>query len=102
MTEQAKDALCRRVAGTVRTPSFCYSYDLHGILISTAPINSATQTVVASLLRPRLFYLAHYPNLAGHPGECCMYNTMKRELYRPYVASDVYMTVADRFECAIK
>lgn len=48
--KQAKDDFCGQVAGKIRTPRSCYSYDRHCILIRIAPPDGATRTVVLNLL----------------------------------------------------
>lgn len=73
-------------------PGSCYSYDRHGILVCTASLDGAVQTVVSNSLRPPLF-LAHYPKLTGHPSKRRMYDTMRRELCRPHMGRKVYRTL---------
>lgn len=64
-----------------------YSYDSHGILVQTAPLGGSMETVVPNSLRPRLFYLALYSKVAGHPGEGRMHDAMRRALYWPHMAA---------------
>lgn len=80
-TERAQGTFCRKMAGTVGRHSLCYLYDHHGILVRTAPLDGAIQTVVPNSLLPRLLFLSHYPKLTGPPGERHMYDSMRRELY---------------------
>lgn len=73
----------------------------HGFLVCTTSLEGTVQTVVPKSLRPRFLYLEYYPKLVGCPGECCMYDTMRSNLYWTHMTSDVYTKVSDCRECAV-
>ena len=46
-----------------------------GTLVRTSSLDGSTQIVVPRSLQQRLFYLSHYPLLAGHPSGTKLYET---------------------------
>lgn len=76
------------------------SYDHHQILMFTAPLNGAVQTVVPNSHRPCLLYHSHFTRLAGHAGKHCTYDTMRCGLYWSYMANHVYRIVRDCLACS--
>ncbi len=95
--EQERDALCQELR-TSGGPQ--YDTDSSGVLVRISPLDGARQVVVPEALRPRVLRLAHYPVLAGHPGGCRMYHTLRRTYYWPSMAHDAYATVRECIDCA--
>lgn len=56
--------------------------------------------VVPASLQPRLLRLAHYPQIAGHPGGRKMYQTLRKRYYWPGLALSCYHTVRACAACA--
>ena len=75
--------------------------DRYGVLRRVDPYDEAgSQIVVPQTLRARILSLAHYPKLAGHPGQTRMYYTLRRGYYWPHMAADVFDTVRNCHQCA--
>lgn len=55
-----------------------FNSDRNSFLVRIASINRAQQKVVPTSLRAHLLHHSHFPPLASHPGEKCMYNRMQR------------------------
>lgn len=101
VTNWAKEAFCNQMEGMVGTYGSGYSYDLHCILVRSFTLSSGKQTVLPRSLWAGLLYLAFHPKQVGHPGERLMYDTMRREVYRPAMAYDDYTAVGDGCDCTI-
>lgn len=100
LAKPAKEAFYREAAATVWMPVLCYSYDPQSILACPSPLDDVVQTAMPTSLLPRLFYLSHYPKLAGHPGENGMSDTMRQELYWLHMTNVVYTKVGKCHDCA--
>lgn len=73
-----------------RQPGSANSYDRSRVLIIQAQINGVLQKALPTSLRARILYLAHFPILAGHPGEKQLYDTLRHEYYCPHMAHAAY------------
>ena len=75
--------------------------DRYGVLRRVDPHDEDdSQVVVPKALRARILSLAHYPKLAGHPGQTRMYYTLRRSYYWPHMAADIFDTVKNCHQCA--
>lgn len=86
---QSRDAFCDEMKQLVGAPNFLFKRDKNGLFERQPPLDGCIQKLVPTSLRPTILYLAHYSILAGHPGECRMYDSLFREYYRPNMAADV-------------
>lgn len=98
--EQLRNLYCRSASPTVGLPRLMYNLDTNGFLVCTAPVHGSLEKVVPTSLQLHLLYHWHYPTLAVHPCEECMYNRMRRKLYWPHNGSNVYNPLRDRPKCA--
>lgn len=55
-SEQATDALCQQAVATVGIPGSSYAYDWNGILVRTAPIDGAIQSLVSTFIHAFLLH----------------------------------------------
>lgn len=64
------------------------------------------QVVLRDAMRPRMIFLAHYHNLAGHPGKTRMFGLLPYTYYCPKVEADkevdTLTTVQECATCALK
>ena len=95
--EQERDEMCQEFR---RTGGRQFDFDPSGILVRISPLDGKRQIVVPRSLQPRVLRLAHYPVLAGHPGGCRMYHTLRQTYYWPAMAHDAYATVRECSDCA--
>ena len=56
--------------------------------------------VIPQTLKPRVLYISHHSKLAPHPGGRKMYATLRRFLYCPSMAVDVYAVPRNGVSCA--
>ena len=59
-----------------------------------------SQIVIPQNLKPRALYISHNAKLAAHPGGRKMYATLRRFLYWPSMAADVYAVPRNCVLCA--
>ena len=100
LAAQKDDAYCRDTAQTVGQPGSAFNFDRDGILVRRSTLDGSIQKVVPDSLRSTILSLAHDSPAAGHPGAIKMYETMRRFLYWPLMASDVYDYVRGCASCA--
>ena len=100
LAAQKQDRSCQRYAHTVGCPGSQFTFDHAGILTRISKIDGALQKVLPASLQPRAIYLGHYTPLSGHPGSRRMYDSLRRELYWPFMASDIAQSVKDCYSCA--
>ena len=63
-------------------------------------INDIDQIVLPETLRPRVLDLAHYSELAGHPGQTRIYHHVRLTYYWPQMAANIYRTGRTCHTCA--
>lgn len=76
-------------------PSTPVTIDNNGVLVQSSLIDSTSQRVAPTSLRPHFQHPSHHSLMDGHPGQRRLYDVMKMELYGPHKADDVYYTVRD-------
>lgn len=97
LTEQSKDLFCLLLPSTVVTPSYNYSYSRNELFAFVAPIKRPLLKLVPRFLQARLLHAYRCPPLVGHQAERNMYNTVRRKVYWPRMAIDVYTMVNNCF-----
>ena len=97
LREQARDPYCQERMKKLGSEEegAVFEIDQFGILCRSAKLDGAMQKVVPKTLRDRLLYLSHFPRLAGHPGQSTMYKSLRRQIFWPLMASDVYQMVKE-------
>lgn len=70
-----------------------YSYNFDGMVVRAFFIDGAIQKVVPWSWKAGSLHAYHYPRLAGYYVERSMYDNMRREVYWPHMANDVYKIV---------
>lgn len=99
--EQATDGYCIRTRTRMRSSeAHPFAENTRGVLVRLAKIDQTEQIVLPKVLRERALYLAHYPVMAGHPGGTRMCHNLRRQVYWPSMAMDVYNTVRNCVPCA--
>lgn len=97
--EQAKDSYCRELSTTVGLPGLTSNSDRNGFLARPSPIYGAVQKSLPTSVQLYLLYYSLYATLAGHLGERCMYDSLRREYYLPHMVNVVNTTVIHCHEC---
>lgn len=69
-------------------------------LIWVAPVDDTARIVISEIHLERLLYRLHHPVMAGHPGQWCMYDSMRREFYWAHMTKNVYISVDNCSACA--
>lgn len=89
---QFADELCKNATRWLSQIGTEFKFNKDGALVRRAPIDIALQKLVQQSLRQRLLNLSNPPSLCGHPGQRCMYDTIRRVYYWPNMASNVCKT----------
>jgi Integrase zinc binding domain len=97
--EQALDPICNKL---LLSTDKSLSYDLNevGILVRKSPFDGSQQIVLPQSLVSRILYFEHYPPAAGHPRAHRMFQTIRKTLFWPRIAEDVYETFRQCDLCA--
>jgi len=106
---QAEDAFCQarlKELDALSPPDTTWSRqafffrEKNGLLCRRSMYGRETQVVIPEALKKRLLIHQHQSVLAGHPGSRRMYNTLRRYVYWPTMAVDVYKHVEQCPACA--
>ena len=99
---QQTDEFCQSVVATQLSQRGTLFFESdEGILCRRDPrVPDAVQIVLPKCLRPRVLRLAHYHQLAGHPGQTRLCNRLKRTYYWPQMAADATTTVRECESCS--
>lgn len=100
LTEKSNDAPSCQIPTAISTQGSNYSYSWNGPLVFVVPIDNMLQKDVPQSIQAQLLYGYHYSRIARHTTQGGMYDTMRREVYWPQMASDLYSTVINCHECA--
>jgi Integrase zinc binding domain len=93
LSEQADDPECQSFKAASSLNGL-YDLDERGVLIRIAPSDGSKHVVVPKSLRSKVLYLEHCPKAVSHPAAHLMFRNMRRSLYWPHMAEDVYETIA--------
>lgn len=66
---QANDAYCNQIALWISEMSSVYLYNRNGLFVRHSKVDPSIQKVVPGAFYDLIFYLSHYPVLAGYPRE---------------------------------
>ena len=100
LEEEKEDEFCQEArARLANYPKCQYFEDHHGLVCRRAQKDNAEQIILPKTLRRKALLLAYYPQLAGHPGESSMYQTLRRTFYWPSMALNAYYTVRQCYSC---
>lgn len=72
------------------------------LLMRRSTVDKATQIVVLASLRNYILRLAHHPSIAVQPGQSKLYDMLRRKMFWPHMANDLYETVAKCASCIKK
>lgn len=100
ITAHSADEFCQNFARRLDQAGTEFTLEKEGVLVRCTPIDGALQKPVPQSLRHCLLNLSHDPSISGHPGQRCMYDTMRKDYFRPNMASNVYRTVNNCYSCA--
>lgn len=101
LREQQNDSFCIATRARMEKETDIPFIELqNGLLARRAKLDNAEQIVLPKSLQERALYFAHYPVLAGHPGGTRMYHNLRRQVFWPAMALDVYQTVRNCVGCA--
>lgn len=98
--ELVEDAYWHTVASQVRQPNTNFHIDPHVLLLQLTTTNSAIQIVVTTPLLQCTPDLANYLQIAGHPKQSGLYDTLWRKFFWLQIASDAYRRVDQCCNCA--
>lgn len=96
---QSKDAFCDHMRQLVGIPICRFTFHKNGLLVRKLTLNGSIQNLVTISLRQSILYLAHHSTLADHSDKLQMYNSLRREYYRPNMEADIYNTVRSCTAC---
>lgn len=100
LRKQATESLRKQAAKTVRQPGPRYEHVPYEFLVRKSALDRRLHRVVPKLLRARVLYLAHYPQLAGQPGRPRTYCTIRRKSYWQHMTNAVLRVARDCPFCA--
>ena len=96
---QLADEFCARLRSRLNGgEELPFAFDDSGLLHRC--VEPHFQIVVPPQLRSRILHLAHYPQLAGHPGWRKLYYTVRRDFYWPSLPLDCLHLVRNCVTCA--
>lgn len=87
------------MAQPVGTPKSAFNLNQQGVLIRRANLDGAIQLIALKSLRGHILRLTNHPLLAGRPGGRWMYETLRRHVFWPHIAADVYSTLKTCQRC---
>lgn len=99
ISAQFTDKDCRSSLAFFGKRSTCFNIQSNGALFKIPFLDGALKWAPSVSLRTRLLYYCNYSLLAGDRDKCEMDNDVRKELYWPHVAKDVYSTVWDCCFC---
>lgn len=97
ITSQSPDLDWRTASWSFGRSNTRSNVDSDGVLPRVFEIDGASQGLVPGSVRTLSLHLSHYSLLAGHPGEHCIYDSIRKKLYGPHMTIDVYATVGDHY-----
>ena len=100
--EQKLDDFCQTaLANATGKPGSLFFEADDGVLCRRDPNEDGlVQIVLPASLQARVLRLAHYSELAGHPGQSRLHRRLKQSFYWPHMAADVATTVRNCRSCA--
>lgn len=100
LTVQSIDSDCRAVFASEGKPNTQFAVDSNGVLVRAFVLHDTSQGLVPASLRACYLHFCSCSLSSGHPGERCMYASMKKQLYLPHMSSEGYATVSYCHSCA--
>ena len=96
---QESDAFCKVIRSRLNGgDDLPFAVDDRGFL--SRYVEAFPQIVIPQTLKPRVLYISHHAKLAAHRGGRKMYATLRRFLYWPSMAVDVYVVPRNCVSCA--
>ena len=100
--EQRADDFCQTVLANLTDKHDSPFFEaVDGVLCRRDPrAADLVQIVLPATLQARVLRLAHYSELAGHPGQSRLHRRLRQTFYWPHMAADVATTVRNCPSCA--
>lgn len=96
---RSKDSFCDQTKQLAGTSNCLIIFDKNEPLTKQTTLHGLAHKLVPISLRSIILYVAHYPILAGHPGERRMYDSSCREYHWPNMSTEPYNTVRSCTDC---
>lgn len=86
------DAFREKILHKARVPGSPFMSHKNRLSVRQPQIIFSIQELLLQQMRTTVLLLAYHSTLAGHPGQCWMYDILQYEYYRPNMSSSAFNT----------